>query len=65
MYRQLEESSSEPEQHQAPGKSNRQRAALKREKPAGKPEIGAVETTTAFHLLGRPVTNAGRTETPL
>ena len=36
---------SEPEQHRAPGMSNRQRVALKREKPAGKPAIGATVST--------------------
>jgi hypothetical protein len=31
-----------PEQRRAPSKSNRQQAALKREKPAGEPVIGAM-----------------------
>jgi hypothetical protein len=37
-----------PEAHRAPGKSNRQVAALQREKPTGKPEIETVEQTAIF-----------------
>ena len=38
MYRSAGRMSSGPEQQRAPGRNNRQRAALEREKPAGKPE---------------------------
>jgi len=49
MYRLLERSPASPREEQTPGKSNRQRAALKKGKPAGKSAIGAGDITTRPH----------------
>ena len=64
MYRLLERipdspKNSRPRQEQPPTKR-----ALKRDEPVGKSAVGAVETTTAHTIFGRPVTSAGH-QTPL
>ena len=64
MYRLLEKIPDSPNHSRPPARATANEAALKRDEPAGKSAVGAMETTTAHTIFGRPVTSAGH-QTPL
>jgi hypothetical protein len=64
MYRLLEKIPDSPNHSRFPARATANEATLKRDEPAGKPAVGAVETTTVHTIFGRPVTSAGH-QTPL